>query len=210
MMKTKEKKEKIIAVLDEYVPNPKCPLNYKKDYELLFAVMLSAQSTDDRVNSVTGELFKYSLEELAGLDTHIIEEIIRPVGTQKRKSEYIHSIANILLKETNSKVPHDRDFVESLPGIGHKTCNVVFSEIYNEPTFAVDTHVARVSKRLGLTSENADVVKIEQDLMNFFPKEKWGRLHVQFVLFGRYTCKAVKPLCENCPFKNKECKRPQD
>ncbi len=210
MMKNKEKKEKIIAVLDEYVPNPKCPLNYKKDYELLFAVMLSAQSTDERVNSVTGELFKYSLEELADLDTHIIESIIRPVGTQKRKSEYIHTIANILLKETAGKVPHDRAFVESLPGIGHKTCNVVFSEIYYEPTFAVDTHVARVSKRLGLTKENSDVVQIEHDLMKFFPKEKWGRLHVQFVLFGRYTCKAVKPLCENCPFKNKECKRPQD
>lgn len=198
--------EIISKKLDELIPNPKCPLNYTKDYELLIAVLLSAQSTDDRVNSVTPELFKYSLEELANMDVKIIEKIIKPVGTQKRKSAYIQNIAKILLKECNGSVPHDRAFVESLPGVGHKTCNVVFSHLFDEPALAVDTHVTRVSKRLGLTSDNAGVLKIEEDLCNFFPKERWSKTHVQLVLFGRYTCKAIKPNCQNCPFKNQECK----
>lgn len=197
---------RILKELDKLVPNPKCPLNYNRDYEMLLAVMLSAQTTDDRVNMVTEELFKCSLEELATMDVKKIEEIIKPVGTQKRKSMYVQKIANILLQECDGKVPYDRDFVESLPGVGHKTCNVVFSEIFKEPSLAVDTHVARVSKRLDLAREDADVIEIEKSLCNFFPKDTWSKVHVQLVLFGRYTCKAQKPLCENCPF-NGECKK---
>lgn len=195
----------VLKVLDELVPNPKCPLNYNKDYELLFAVLLSAQSTDDRVNSVTIDLFKYSLHDLATIDVKIIEDIIKPVGTQKRKSVYIQEIAKKLISECDGKVPHDREYVENLPGVGHKTCNVVFSELFNEPTLAVDTHVTRVSKRLGLAPKDASVLEIEEALCKFFPKEKWQRVHVQLVLFGRYTCKAVKPNCEECPFKDKGC-----
>lgn len=201
------KSDRILEILDELIPEPKCPLNYEKDYELLFAVMLSAQSTDDRVNSVTPELFKYSLEDLISLDVEVIEKIIKPVGTQKRKAEYIKKIANRLLNEQNGHVPNDREYIESLPGIGHKTCNVVLAELYGVPSLAVDTHVTRVSKRLGLTEENANVLKIERDLCSFFPEEKWARVHVQLVLFGRYKCKAVKPNCENCPFKDHECKK---
>lgn len=203
-MKSKE----ILEKLDRLVPNPKCPLNYEKDYEILLAVMLSAQTTDDRVNEVTRELFKYTLEELESLDTEFIMNIIKPVGTQKRKSEYIKKIAHRLIEDYNGRVPHNREYIESLPGVGHKTCNVVFSELFDEPTLAVDTHVERVSKRLGLADDKDNVSVVEEKLMRFFPKEKWARVHVQLVLFGRYTCKAKKPLCSKCPFKNIECKKP--
>lgn len=193
----------ILERLDKLVPNPKCPLQYSKDYELLLAVMLSAQTTDERVNSVTKELFKYNIDELANLDTSVIESIIKPVGTQKRKSIYVKEICNRLIKDYDGHVPHDRKYVESLPGVGHKTCNVLFSEIFDEPALAVDTHVTRVSKILGLTNENDDVLEIEHKLCAFFPKNKWARVHVQLVLFGRYTCKAKNPECTTCPFNGK-------
>lgn len=202
-------KNRILDVLDEIFPNPKCPLNYTKDYELLIAVMLSAQTTDERVNMVTEELFKYDIKELSELDKSIIESIIKPVGTQKRKSEYIKEITSRLIEDYGGRVPYDRKYVESLPGVGHKTCNVVFSEIFKEPSLAVDTHVTRVSKRLNLAKEEDDVIKIEKKLCKFFPKDSWSKVHVQLVLFGRHRCKAKKPLCEDCPFKFKECKKPQ-
>ena len=134
------------------------------------------------------------------MDASKIEKIIKPVGTQKRKSEYVKRICQILLDKTDGEVPLDREFIESLPGIGHKTCNVVLSEIYDVPAIAVDTHVSRVSKRLGFAGYLDDVVKIEKKLCQKFPKEKWGRLHLQLVLFGRHYCKSQKPLCDGCPF----------
>lgn len=205
MMKSRE----ILDNLDVLIPNPKCPLNYSKDYELLIAVMLSAQTTDERVNMVTEKLFKYSLEELAVVEANEIEEIIKPVGTQKRKAEYVQKIAQRLLDDHDGHVPNDRSYIESLPGVGHKTCNVVLSELFGEPSLAVDTHVSRVSKRLGLADENDDVLTIENKLCKFFPREEWSKVHVQLVLFGRHTCKAMKPLCEACPFKS-ICKKTRD
>ncbi len=200
----------ILENLDILVPNPKCPLNYSKDYELLLAVMLSAQTTDERVNMVTEQLFKYDLSELSEMDTKKIEEIIKPVGTQKRKADYIKKISKKLLDECDGKVPYDRKYIESLPGVGHKTCNVVLSELFSEPSLAVDTHVTRVSKRLGLAKEQDGVLKIEEKLCKFFPKESWSKVHVQLVLFGRYTCKAFNPKCDECPFKNTVCKKTRD
>lgn len=205
MMKSKE----ILEILDRLIPNPKCPLNYHKDYELLLAVMLSAQTTDDRVNMVTEELFKYDLQTLSNMPREDIEKIISPVGTQRRKSEYIKKIATKLIEDKGGVVPYDRLYVESLPGVGHKTCNVVFSELFKEPSLAVDTHVSRVSKRLGLALDEDDVIKIEEKLCAFFPKESWSKVHVQLVLFGRYTCKATKPNCESCPFRERQCKKPR-
>lgn len=202
------KSEEVLRILDILVPNPKCPLNYKKDYELLLAVMLSAQTTDDRVNMVTEKLFKYDIAELANLKTEVLENIIKPVGTQKRKSEYIKKIAMKLIEDHKGRVPHDRSYVESLPGVGHKTCNVVFSELFEEPNLAVDTHVSRVSKRLSLAAAADDVLEIEHKLCKFFPESSWSKVHVQLVLFGRYRCKAKNPLCDDCPFKNKLCKKP--
>jgi len=188
--------------LDELYEDARCELNYQKDYELLIAVVLSAQCTDKRVNQVTKELFqKYTLEEISQLDLKEIEQIIRPVGTFTRKSIYIKEIANALLKDWNGTVPNNRSYLEKLPGVGHKTCNVVLSNLYDVPAFAVDTHVSRVSKRLKLVKETDNVTIIEKKLTKLFPKEKWSRLHHQMVLFGRYKCKSIKPECETCQLK---------
>lgn len=198
--------EEIITYLDKIIPNPRCELEYNKDYELLIATVLSAQSTDKRVNMVTKKLFKYNLEELNNLDIKIIEEIIKPVGTYTRKAQYIKGIANSLIKDYNGHVPNDRCYLESLPGVGRKTTNVVLANLFDESTFAVDTHVSRISKRLGIAKEKDDVLTIEKKLMKFFPKDKWSRLHHQLVLFGRYHCKSVSPNCDDCPFRDR-CKR---
>ena len=200
--------EEILKKLDIIVPNPKCTLDYNKDYELLIAVMLSAQSTDARVNIVTKEIFKYNLEELRDMETSKLEQIIMPVGTFHKKALFIKSISNSLINDYNGIVPNNRKYLESLSGVGHKTTNVVLSELFNEPAIAVDTHVTRVSKRLGLAKENDDVVKIEKKLEKKFKKESWSRLHLQLVTFGRHTCKAKNPSCDKCPFKNMECKKP--
>ena len=186
--------------LDYLFPNPKCELIYHTDYELLIAVVLSAQSTDKRVNSVTPIIFKKypTLETLKEANLEDLENIIRPVGSQHKKASYIKDIATMLVDEYDGIVPKDREELIKFPGVGRKTSNVFLSEYYNEPAIAVDTHVERVSKRLGLASKNDDVLKIENKLMKVFPKEKWARLHLQLVLFGRYNCKAIKPECSNC------------
>ena len=195
MMKT----DLIMEYLSELFPNPKCELNYNSDYELLIAIVLSAQTTDKSVNKVTDILFKKynSLEKLSNASIDDIYDIIRPIGF-KKKSVYVKEIANVLLNEYNGVVPDKKELLIKLPGVGGKTANVFLSEYYNYPYIAVDTHVERVSKRLGLASKNDDVLKIENKLMKVFPKEKWARLHLQLVLFGRYHCKAIKPECSNC------------
>lgn len=192
--------------LDFLIPNAHCELNYTKDYELVIATMLSAQTTDKRVNMVTKELFqKYpTLTDLKNANINDIITIIRPIGTFNKKASNIIGIASSL--EPLGYVPNDREFLESLPGVGRKTTNVVLSNIYNEPCIAVDTHVKRVSIRLGIAKEKDDVLMIEKKLNKFFPKEKLCKLHHQMVLFGRYYCKAQNPSCENCGLKNR-CKR---
>ena len=154
---------------------------------------------------VTKELFKYSLEELSNLDLKTIENIIRPIGTYTRKAIYVKEIANRLLTDEKGTVPNNREYLQTLPGVGRKVANVVLSNLFNEPCIAVDTHVNRVSKRLGFAKENDDVLIVEKKLMKVFPKDKWSRLHHQLVLFGRYTCKSKNPECHNCPF-NTKCK----
>lgn len=196
-------KDEFINYLEELYPNARCELNYQKDYELLIAVVLSAQCTDKRVNIVTKELFsKYTLEEISALDLKEIEQIIHSVGTYTRKAIYIKTIATSLIENYHGTVPNNRKYLESLPGVGHKTCNVVLSNLYNVPAIAVDTHVSRVSIRLGFAKKSDDVGKIEKKLMRLFPKEKWSKLHHQMVLFGRYHCKSIKPDCPNCKLKN--------
>lgn len=194
----------VMDYLDLLFPDPKCELNYNKDYELLIAVMLSAQTTDKRVNMVTKILFrKYpTLADLKQATLEDLIEIIRPIGTFQRKAKNIKLIAEKLLEETEGIVPNDRAFLESLSGVGRKTTNVVLSNLYGANVIAVDTHVSRVSKRLGLARKTDDVVIIEKKLTKKFPKEKLGRLHHQLVLFGRYYCKASNPECENCKLKN--------
>ncbi len=195
--------KEIINNLDILIPNPKCELDYDKDYELLLATVLSAQTTDKRVNSVTKELFKYNINNLSNLDVEAIEKIIKSIGTSKRKAQYVKDICKRLIKDYNGIVPNDREYLESLPGVGRKTTNVVLANLFNEPAIAVDTHVNRVSKRLGIANNSDDVLIVEKKLMKFFPKDKWSRLHHQLVLFGRYTCLSIKPKCQECPFKDK-------
>ena len=193
--------------LDKLFPNPKCELNYEHDYELLIAVMLSAQTTDKRVNKVTSVLFKKypGIKELSEAPIDDIENIIREIGTYKRKSMYVHEITKKLRDDGYDYVPNDRDYIEKLPGVGHKSANVFLANIYNEPAIAVDTHVARVSRRLGVACDQDNVKIIEKKLEKVIPKDKWGRTHHQLVLFGRYYCKAVSPLCEDCEL-NEICK----
>lgn len=198
------KMNKILDYLDELFENPICELEYSKDYELLIAIVLSAQTTDKRVNKVTRVLFnKYnSLEKIANSNVDDVEDIIKEIGTFRKKAAYVKEIAIKLLKDNYLTVPNDRKYLESLPGVGRKTANVFLSVIYNEPTIAVDTHVTRVSKRLGLVCQNDDVVVIENKLMKKIPKESWSKTHHQLVLFGRYHCKAIQPNCDNCKIKN--------
>ena len=196
----------IIEYLDYLIPNPRCELNYSKDYELLIATMLSAQTTDKKVNSVTSVLFnRYpTLNDLACAELNDIINIIRPIGTFNKKAKNVILIAQKLL-DVGGFVPNDRIFLESLPGVGRKTTNVVLSNIYNEKLIAVDTHVARVSVRLGIADASDDVLVIEKKLNDFFPKESLGRLHHQLVLFGRYYCKSKNPSCFECRLKKRCC-----
>ena len=187
--------------LDIMIPEVRCELNYNRDYELLIATVLSAQCTDKRVNEVTSVLFSnYDIYGLSKAKKSDIEKIIRSVGTSSRKSEFVLKIAQSLVENYNGVVPNDREYLESLPGVGRKTCNVVLSNLFNVPAIAVDTHVERVSKRLGLAKKIDNVLTVEKKLMKKIPKELWSRTHHQLVLFGRYICKAKKPECENCLF----------
>ena len=192
----------ILDNLDIMIPNPKCELDYNKDYELLIATVLSAQCTDARVNKVTKVLFdKYDIFGLSKANNKDIENIIFSCGNYRKKSEYIISIAKSLVKDYNGCVPNNRDYLEKLAGVGRKTTNVVLSNLFNVPCIAVDTHVDRVSKRLGLAKEKDNVFVVENKLMKKIPKDKWSRTHHQLVLFGRYICKSQSPNCKDCLLK---------
>lgn len=195
---------KIFSYLDELIKNPVCELEFNKDYELLIATVLSAQTTDKRVNNVTKVLFKKypSIEALSKASISDIESIIKEIGTYHKKAIFVKEIATRLVSDNIKVLPNNRKYLESLPGVGRKTTNVFLSVIYNEPAIAVDTHVARVSKRLGLVNESDTVDIIEKKLMKKVPKERWSRTHHQFVLFGRYYCKAKNPICNNCKLKD--------
>lgn len=199
-MKMSPKVAEILTYLGDLYPNAHCELNYQKDYELLIAIVLSAQTTDKRVNKVTEVLFqKYpTLEALAAAPIADIENIIREIGTFKKKSVFIKNIATSLVKDYAGIVPNDRKYLETLSGVGNKTINVFLSEYYKVPALAVDTHVERVSKRLKLVNQQANVLEVETSLKKKIPKERWIKTHHQFIFFGRYHCKAINPNCKNC------------
>lgn len=194
----------ILEYLNFLFPNAHCELNYSKDYELLIAIVLSAQTTDKRVNEVTPVLFnKYkTLEELSNAPLEDIEVIIKPIGTFKKKSIFIKNIATSLVKDCNGIVPNDRKYLEALSGVGRKTVNVFLAEYYKIPTIPVDTHVERVSKRLKLAKQSATVLEVEQSLMKKIPKDKWIKTNHQFIFFGRYHCKAINPNCNECKLQH--------
>ena len=187
--------------LDLMIHDAKCELNYTRDYELVIATVLSAQCTDKRVNEVTKVLFdKYDINSLAVADKQDIENIIRSCGSYTKKSAYIIDIAKSLVENYNGVVPNDREYLESLPGVGRKTANVVLSNLFNVPCIDVDTHVERVSKRLKIARNLDSVLVVEKKLMKIIPQELWSRSHHQLVLFGRYICKARGPECDRCAF----------
>ena len=197
-------KEYIIENLDRLYPDAHCELNHKDSFELLIAVVLSAQTTDVSVNRVTSALFeKYpdalSLSEASEED---VMRLIHSIGLYKNKSRNIINLAKELVKRFDGEVPSKREELESLPGVGRKTANVVLSNCFDYPAFAVDTHVSRVSKRLMIARKDDDVLTIEKKLMKFFPRNCWSRLHHQFIFFGRYKCKAKNPECTDCPFRD--------
>ena len=195
---------KILDYLDELYSNPKCELEYTKDYELLIAIVMSAQTTDKRVNMVNKVLFKkyQSVKELSEASLEDIEKIIKPIGTYKKKAVFIKEIATKLINDNIKVIPNDREYLSSFPGVGRKTINVFLSVIYNEPLVAVDTHVNRVSKRLKLAKDGDDVLEVEKKLMKKIPKDKWNKVHHQLVFFGRYKCKSISPLCTDCKLKD--------
>ena len=202
-----KKSEEIVEYFNKLYQNAKCELTYNSDYGFLIAVMLSAQCTDNKVNKVTPILFsKYkSLEELNKASLSDLEEIIKPLGLYKNKAANIKSITHDLLTKFNGSVPKDKKDLMSLSGVGNKTANVVRIELFKEKEFPVDTHVKRVANRLGL-SNSEDVNVIEKDLRNTFSDDLYIKLHHQFIFFGRYKCKAISPICNDCHLK-KYCQK---
>ena len=204
-MATKRTKE-ILALLDEkYTREYKCYLNYENPGQLLIATMLSAQCTDARVNVVTKDLFqKYdTMEKFAQADLRELEQDIKPTGFYHNKAKNIIGCAQRLVNEYGGEVPSDLEALVSLPGVGRKTANVIRGNIFHEPSVVVDTHVKRISRRLGLTREE-DPVKIEKDLMKVLPREHWILYNIQIITFGRQICFARSPKCEEC-FLTKYC-----
>ncbi len=190
----------LLNYLDEMFPSARCELFYSKDYELVIAVMLSAQTTDKSVNAVTPILFnKYpSLEDLNNAPLEDIEEILKPIGLYKNKAKNLKGIVKDLLERFNGKVPSNKDELMTLPGVGNKTAGVIRAEIFQIPDLPVDTHILRISKRLNLAKKEDEPIDVERKLKKLIPEERWIKSHHQLIHFGRYFCTARNPQCENC------------
>lgn len=198
-MELNSKTEKVLEFLDKKYPDASCSLEYKTPFELLVATILSAQCTDERVNKVTKQLFKrYNTpEDFANADLENLKQLVKPTGFFNNKAKNIKNMAITLVKDFNSKVPETMDKLIKLPGVGRKTANVILGNFYNPEGVVVDTHVKRITHRLGLT-KNSDPEKIEKDLMNILPKDRWNIFSHQMILFGRDICSARKPECYIC------------
>lgn len=194
-----EKANKILKILENYYPQTPVPLKHSSPYTLLIAVLLSAQCTDERVNKITPILFKKANTpiKMAKLKVSDIEKIIRPCGLSPQKSKAISKLSKILVSDFNSRVPRDLEALEALPGVGHKTASVLVSQAYGTPAFPVDTHIHRLAWRWGL-STGKNVKKTEEDLKKLFPVEKWNKLHLQIIFYGREFCPARGHNLENC------------
>ncbi len=181
-------------------PLADCELVHQNTFELLIAVMLSAQTTDKSVNFLTEDLFqKYkSPSDYLSVELQELEQDLRKIGLYKNKAKNVQLTCRKLLDIHNGAVPRTREELEALPGVGRKTANVVLSVGFHVPAIPVDTHVERVSKRLGLVDDSASVLQVEKTLQTIIPKKLWNKSHHQFIFFGRYHCTARKPNCENC------------
>ncbi|MEG0034239.1 MAG: endonuclease III [Bacilli bacterium] len=200
----KNKSEIIINYLHNLYPNNESFLNYKKDYEFLIAVMLSAQTTDIAVNKATDILFaKYpTIGKLHEATYDDIYNIIKNIGIAKIKTNNIIGITDLLISNFDKKVPFEKTDLMTMPGVGNKTANVVRMELFHEPEMPVDTHILRVSKRLGIIKEKENVVDAERELKKMFDEKYYYDLHHQFILFGRNICLARSPKCSECKLKD--------
>ena len=199
-IKDKTQVAKILKILKATYPDVKTQLRYANPFQLLVATILSAQCTDKQVNGVTKDLFKElrTPHDFANASNETIEKLIRPTGYFRNKAKNIKNCAKSLLEIYNGQVPQTLDELVKLPGVGRKTANVVLGSVFNIPGIVVDTHVTRISKRLGLTN-NSNPVKIEYDLMEIIPRKEWNVFSLQLIYFGRAICKARKPACPTCP-----------
>jgi endonuclease-3 len=207
----------VVERLDEIYPETPVPLNHKSKFELLIAVLLSAQCTDERVNQVTPQLFSLADNplDMSKLQIEKIYEIIRPCGLAPQKSANISKLSAMIIEKHQGKVPSNFEDLEQLPGVGHKTASVVMSQGFGFPAFPVDTHIHRLAQRWGLTN-GKNVTQTEKDLKKLFPEEKWNKLHLQIIFYGRAHCTArgcdgtVCEICTTCfprrkkPFKTKK------
>ena len=200
MMTMKTNIAPLLSYLDELFPNAKCELFYTKDYELVIAVMLSAQTTDKSVNAVTSILFnKYqSLDALNEAPLEDIENIIKQIGLYKNKAKNLKGIVKDLIERFNYQVPSDKDLLMTLPGVGNKTAGVIRAEIFKIPDLPVDTHILRIAKRLKLAKKDDEPIEVEHKLKKLIPEERWIKSHHQLIHFGRYFCTARSPMCEKC------------
>lgn len=199
-MKIKEKSEKIVNILEELYPKTPIPLDHSSEFQLLVAVLMSAQTTDKKVNQVTPALFEAgpNAELMSKLNVETIQSIIREVGLAPTKSKNILKLSKMLVELHNGNVPNTFEELEALPGVGHKTASVVMAQAFGIPAFPVDTHIHRLAARWGL-SKGTTVEKTENDLKRIFPKELWNKLHLQIIFFGREFCPARFHDLTKCP-----------
>jgi endonuclease-3 len=203
-MKQSEKVQDILNLLDTYVPETPVPLKHKDAYTLLIAVLLSAQCTDERVNKTTPLLFEKADNpyDMLRIPVEEIREIIKPCGLSPMKSKSIHQLSQILVEKYNGQVPDSLEDLESLPGVGHKTASVVMVQWFGKPAFPVDTHIHRLAYRWGL-SDGSSVARTEKDLKRLIPEEKWSRVHLQMIYYGRTYCPARGHQWKKCPICTK-------
>ena len=199
-MELRKRTDKIRKILRTIYPDVKTPLRHRSPFQLLVATILSAQCTDKQVNKVTQVLFQHlkSPADFAAAPLKTIEKYIRSTGFYHNKAKNIKKCSQAIIAAHNSNVPRTLEELVKLPGVGRKTANVVLGAAFDTPGMVVDTHVARISQRLGLT-RNKDAVKIEFDLMKIVPKKAWNDFSLQLIFFGRETCSARKPKCYSCP-----------
>ena len=204
----KEKVTRILNEFDRMFPDAACELVHDNELELLIAVMLSAQTTDASVNKLTKTLFQkyHTVEDYAPIEQ--LENDLRSIGLYRNKAKNVKAMAQQLIVEFGGQVPCDHDALQTLPGVGRKTANVVVSEGFKVPAIAVDTHVERISKRLGFALKKDSVLTVEKKLMKAVPKERWIKTHHQMIFFGRYHCKSMNPMCQDCHLID-ICKEPK-
>ncbi len=203
-----EKVNDILAILDRYVPDPQIPLDHTDAYTLLIAVLLSAQCTDERVNKTTPHLFELAdnPHDMAQLPVDQIREIIKPCGLSPAKSKAISKLSQILVDKYGGRVPDSFEALEELPGVGHKTASVVMTQVFGKPAFPVDTHIHRLAYRWGLSSGKS-VDQTERDLKRLIPQDRWDKVHLQIIYFGRQYCPARGHDWRKCPVCSKYLRR---